>query len=307
MADKYDVIIIGGGPAGLSAGIYCGRFKLKTLVLDEKPGGTATEAHNIENYPGFESISGVDLMERVRKHAEKEGVNIIRESVFEIKKEKVGFIVKTDDAKEFACDFVIISTGNKRQKLGIPGEKEFNGKGVSYCAACDAPFFKDKVVAVVGGGNAAVMAAVLLTNFAKKVYIIYRRDKLRAEAVWNERVENHKKVEIIYKAQVKEAKGENVLKSIVLDNGKEIETSGLFIEIGGLPSIDLAKSLGVKLDKDSKIIVTDTQRTNIKNVYGAGDITTASAGFMQIVTAMSEGSIASWDILKSKKRDAEYE
>ncbi len=306
MAKDYDVIIIGAGPAGLSAGIYSARYKLSTLILDEAPGGLAKDAHKIENYPGIESISGLDLMEKMKAHTEKTGAEIIQESVVEIVKEGNKFKVITTETNEYISDYLIIATGSKRKKLGIPGEDKLYGRGVSYCATCDAAFFKGKDVAVVGGGNSAIMAAMLLSEYANKVFMTYRGEELKAEPTWNDRALSNPKIEIHFKTQVTEAIGEKKLEKIKLDNGQEISVSGLFIEVGSLPTTEIARSLGVNVDSKNRIIVTPEQRTNIEKVYAAGDITTGSAGFQQIVTAVAEGSIAAYDIFGHKKKKLEY-
>ena len=305
--NKYDVIIIGGGPAGLSAAIYLARYKLKALILDASPGGLAKEAHKVENYPGFESISGLELMKKIRSHSNISGANIVNQNVSDVKKENNEFIVSTDQ-ETYKSDYIIIATGSKRQKLDIPGEKELYGRGVSYCATCDAAFFKEKVVAVVGGANSAVMAAMLIAEYASKVYLIYRKSELRAEPVWNDRAIENPKIEIIFNTNVTEVVGEKRVEKIKLDSNKSMDVGGLFIEIGSLPSIEIAHKLEVDMDSKSHIIVSSEQRTNIDNVYAAGDVTTGSGGFQQIVTALSEGSIAAYDIFKrkNKKKEVEY-
>lgn len=304
--NKYDVIIIGAGPAGLCAGIYLARYKLKTLIIDSMPGGLAKDAHKVENYPGFESITGLDLMEKIKNHTLKSGAEIEYDNVIDINKQNDKFVVKTN-SNEFYSDYLIIATGSKRKKLGIPGEDKLYGRGISYCATCDAAFFKNKEVAVIGGANAAVMASVLLSKYASKVYLIYRKDKLRAEPVWVDRIIGNDKIQVMYNTNVKQAMGENKLTAIELDNGNEIDVSGLFIEIGSMPSVDMARRLGVKLDNKDRIIVAEDLQTNVQRVYAAGDITTGSNGFQQIVTAMSEGSIAAYSIFKEhKKRNVDY-
>lgn len=298
---NYDIIVIGAGPAGLSAGIYSARYKMKTLIIDVSPGGLAKDAHKVENYPGFDSISGMELMEKMTNHTKQSGAEIEYDSVTKLEKKNEKFSITTESGNEFNSDYLIIATGSKRKKLGIPGEDKLYGRGVSYCATCDAAFFKDKDVGVVGGGNSAIMAATILAEYAKKVYLIYRGNELKAEPVWNDRIINNPKIEIMLNRNVLEAIGEKKLEKIKLDNGNELLVSGLFIEIGSMPSADMARSLGVQIDDKSRIIVTPDQKTNVENVYAAGDVTTGSGGFQQIVTAVSEGSIAAYDIFKQKK------
>lgn len=304
---NYDVIIIGAGPAGLAAGIYSARYKLKTLLIDDMPGGLAKEAHKIENYPGFESISGLELMEIMKSQALKTGAEIINESAVEVKKVESKFHIVTNNSNEYFCEYLIISTGSKRKKLGISGEDRLYGRGVSYCATCDAAFFKEKDVAVVGGANSAIMAASLLADYAKKVYVIYRGADLRCEPILSERAKENLKIKVLYHTEVKEAVGEKKLEKIKLSNGKELRVSGLFIEVGTLPTTDMAKSLGVKMDENNLIKVNSEQKTNVNKVYAAGDVTNGSSGFQQIVTAVSEGSIAAYNIFKQKKHKADVE
>ncbi len=300
----YDLIVIGQGPAGLSAGIYASRYKINALIIGEEPGGTATHAYKIENYPGFSSISGLDLMKKFREQI-TDSVEIKQEKVIELKKEDL-FIVTTD--KEiYKSKAVIVAAGTKRRELNIPGEHEFLGKGVSYCATCDAMFFKDKRVAVVGGNDAAAMSAMLVSEYASEVFIIYRKEKIRAEPKKVEMIENNKKIKIINNTNVLEIKGNNMVESLVLDkeyNGSsEIKVDGVFIEIGSVPSTVLTNKTGVNLDENGYIIVDEGMKTNIKGVYAAGDITTGSDKFWQIITAASEGAIAAksaYDFLKNE-------
>ncbi len=289
---EYDLVIVGGGPAGFTAGIYAARYKLKTLIVAESFGGYVAEASEIENYPGFIKINGSELAEKFKAHAEAFGVVTKQASVVEIKKENSIFLVRDSDNNVYKAKAVILALGTKRRKLNIPGEDEFLGKGVSYCATCDAPFFKGKIVGVVGGSDAAAKAALLLANYASKVYIIYRRDKLRAEPMTTEAVEKNEKIEIVYNANVVKLLGSKKLEKVVLDNGNELSMDGLFIEIGGIPSSSLASELGVKTDEKGYIIVNADQSTNVEGVFAAGDITTNSNKLQQIITAAAEGAIA---------------
>lgn len=300
MANKnevYDTIIIGAGPAGMTAAIYAARYKLKALIISKDVGGVANLAHKVENWPGIESITGTELMLKFRKHVESLGVKIILE---EVEKLSNKFEIVTSSGKKFKAKTLILTLGTIRRKLNIPGEDEFIGKGISYCPTCDAAFFKDKTVCVVGGRNSAVMAALLLTEYAKKVYTIYRKGKLRADPILIERVEKSPKVEMIYNAEVAKVLGKKFVEKIVLKDGKEMKIEGVFIEIGGIPSTDLAKQLKIKLDESKSIIVDENMKTNIKGVFAAGDIN--NTPFKQIVTACGEGAIAAYSAFHYLKK-----
>jgi thioredoxin reductase (NADPH) len=298
----YDLLIIGSGPGGLSAALYAARYNMKVLILGELHGGTAATAHKICNYPGFEEITGPELMIKMINQVKKLNVEIKQEEVIDIKKEN-GFNIKTNKG-EYSGKKIIIATGSQRMKLGLDREEEFKGKGISYCATCDANFYKNKTVAVVGGGNAALTAAILLAGIAKKVFIIYRQDNFfRAESEWIEKVKKDKKIEILFKTNVVQLKGENKLEKIKVDkNDKEIEIDGLFVEIGGISNLKLAKILGVELEGNF-IKVDDKKRTNVKGVFAAGDVT--NGPLKQIITACSDGAIAAFEaykeLIKEKK------
>lgn len=297
----YDLIIIGGGPAGLTAGIYSARYKLNALILTAKPGGQMTEAHKIENWPGTESISGLELAKKLEGHAKKLGTKIKRAEVIDVKKNNGPFLVTTSEGERYEGISLILALGTEKRKLDIPGEDKYSGKGVSRCAICDAPLFKDKTVAVVGGSNAAAHSALLLVKYAKKVYIIYRKEAIRPDPLLEEELKGNKKIEIINNRQVKEIKGNKFIEHALLDNGENLKLEGLFIEIGGIPYAVIAKKLGIELDNDSFIIVDKAQSTNIKGVFAAGDITTGSNKLMQVITAAAEGAIAATSAYKFVK------
>jgi thioredoxin reductase (NADPH) len=290
----YELAIIGAGPAGYSAAIYAVRAGIKTLVLDKGfGGGLASISPNIENYAGFESISGMDLAEKMKKHASKYTKINLNEEVEDILKKDDGFEIKTNK-KKYKLKAIIICTGTEYRKLNIPGEKELAGKGVSYCATCDGFFFKDKIVAVVGGGNSALIEAIYLRQIGcREVYVIHRRDQLRAEKAYvNEAI--NKGVKIIYNTHVEEIKGKNGVDFLEVHDVKtntksKINLDGVFISIGEEPQNKLAKKLGVKLDEKGFVIVDRQMRTNIKGLYAAGDIT---GGLRQVITAAAEGAIA---------------
>lgn len=295
----YDLIIIGAGPAGLAASIYASRYKINHLVIGREPGGQANEAHKVENWPGTPSISGFELLQKMREHAEKLGAKIVTDSVSAIAKEVDTFKVTTS-LSQYQAKNIILALGMEYRKLGIPGEARFKGKGVSYCPTCDAAFFKDKVTAVIGGGNAAGSAALLLAEYVDKVYIIYRGEKLKVDPVYEERILGNKKVEVIYNTNVKEIKGDKAVEKIVLDknyqNKNELEVQGVFIEIGSEPEMELTKQLGVETDEQGFIKVNPDQSTNVSGIYAAGDVTTGSNKMRQILTAAAEGAIAAGSV-----------
>ncbi len=275
----------------MSAAVYAARFRMKALILSNHLGGYMMECPSIENYPGFKSISGIDLTNNMREQIKELGVETIEEEVVEIKKEKT-FKIKTKSNTQFEGKSIIIALGTKRRKLEIKGEDELLGKGVSYCATCDGAFFRDKIVAVVGGANSAAVSAIQLSEFAKEVNIIYRKDKLRADPYWVKKIEDKKNIKTHYNLNITEIKGDPMVNSILLDNGNDMKVDGVFIEIGSVPATSLTKSLKVKLAKDKCIVVDNTQKTNIDGIYAAGDITTGSNNMRQIITACAEGAIA---------------
>jgi thioredoxin reductase (NADPH) len=290
MESKYDLIIIGAGPAGLSSGIYAGRYLLKTLIIGEINGGTISEAHKVCNFPSYTEITGFELSNKMYNHAITNGSEITNEKVIEIKKmNQSEFEVKTDKTTYFSKK-VILANGRKKRLLNVKGEKEFLGKGVSYCATCDGGFYKDKSVAVVGGSNAALTAALLLSEYAKKVMIMYRKDNFfRAEPAWVELAKKNSKIEFLFNTEIEEIIGKNSVEKVLLKNGKEIELDGVFVEIGSIPDNTFEKQLEIETEK-GYIITNKKQETNIKGVFAAGDITNNS--LKQAVTAASEGAIA---------------
>ncbi len=285
----YDLIIIGAGPAGLTAAIYAARYKMKVLVVGEQPGGMASEAHEICNFPTYKKISGEEFTEKMNEQVKNLGVKLIHDSVISIEKIDSIYNLKTN-LKEYPAKKIILAMGSEKRKLELENENKFIGKGVSYCATCDAPFFRNKIVGVIGGSNSALTAALLISKFADKVYIIYRQDNFfRAEKMWVEDVENHDKIKIIFNSNVTELKGDNVLEGVKLDNGQELKLDGLFIEIGSIPSVKLAENLGIELD-GNHIKTDNKQKTNVNGIFAAGDIT--NNPLKQIITACSEGAIA---------------
>jgi len=290
----FEVAIIGAGPAGYSAAIYAVRSGIKTILLEKGfGGGLAALSPNIENYAGFESISGIDLTEKMKAHASKYTDIHFNEEVKKIKKIKDFFTIETIK-DTYNTKAIILCLGTDYRKLNAPGEKKLTGKGVSYCATCDGFFFKDKKVAVVGGGNSALIEAIFLKQIGcKEVYLIHRRDQLRAEKSYeDEGIE--KGVKIIYNTHVETIYGEQKVDYLQLHDvntqkKSKLPVDGVFISIGEEPQNSLAKELGVNLDEKGFIIVDRQQKTNIKGVYAAGDIT---GGLRQVITACAEGAIA---------------
>lgn len=295
--NKYDMVIIGAGPSGMASAIYASRMGWKTLVLDkEAVGGLAATTPIIENYPGFSEITGLEFAEKLRKQAEKFGAEI-RElvEVTDVKADQVPLEVVTTTGN-FLAKVIIIATGTTHRHLNIPGEEEFEGKGVSFCATCDGPLYKTKKVAVVGGGNSAVTEALYLTNVVREVHLIHRRNRLRAEESLQREIFNNSSVNFIWDSVVQEIQGSEIggVKKISIKNVKTEEVSSLrvkavFIAIGIIPNNDLAKKLGVELTEEGLIKVDSKQRTSIPRIYACGDIT---PGQGQISVAVGEGATA---------------
>jgi len=294
----YDLIVLGGGAAGLTAALYGARYNLNLMVITKNTGGAILDAYKVENFPCFKEISGMDWSKKFEGHVKSLGVEIKIGQVKQVVKENGIFIIN----KRYKAKSIIIALGSKRRHLNVPGEDKLISKGVHYCATCDAFFYKGKVVGVVGGNNGAAMAAELLASVAKKVFIIYRKEKLRCEPFVLKRIEKNPKIEIIYKTNVVEMIGKGKLKKVKLDSGDEIELDGVFIEIGSIPTTSLAKELGVEVDKEGLIKVDEHQKTNIEGAYAAGDITTGTAKWNQLITSCAEGGIAAWQIYEENKK-----
>jgi thioredoxin reductase (NADPH) len=305
----YDLIIIGAGPAGLAASIYASRYKISNLVIGSEVGGTITKAHLVENYPGFNSIPGLELGQKIGEQVKRLGAEIILENVVQVEKKET-FIVHTTSNKQYQAKTIIVASGTERRKLDIRGESQYLGRGVSYCTNCDAPFFKDKRVVVVGGGDAAVTGALHLEDIAKEVYLMYRRkkDELRAEPAWLEKLESSR-IQGIYETNVIEILGDGQkvtgVKLDVPSNGKEvIPLDGVFIEIGAVPVSKLVGHLGVEVDEGGFIKVNNKMETNVDGVYAAGDITQWGKILQQMITATAEGAIAASSVFRKIKSSA---
>lgn len=298
----YDIAIIGSGPAAYSASIYASRYKLSNIIFGKIIGGTITEAHKVCNYPGLPDISGIELGMIFEKQAKGEGAETKYESVVDIKKDDTLFHLTTDSNNEYTAKTIILATGTERNKLMIPGEEKYLGKGLSYCATCDAMFYRDKIVAVVGGKNAAVMSACMLSDIASKVYVVYRGTELNGEPTWVDQLYSRSNIEVIFQTLPTGFEGENKLERIKLSksyNNKEyLDVDGVFIEIGSEPNAVLSNIVGIEVDEKKYIKVDESQATNIEGIWAAGDCTTASNGFRQVVTAVGEGGIAANSIFK---------
>jgi len=296
----YDLIIIGAGPAGLGASIYSSRYKLNHLVIGEEVGGQVVEASEIENWAGEKSISGRDLMDKFIDQAKELGASIIGENVEQIEKKENDFEIITKNGNKYLSKTIILALGMKPRRMNVKGEKDFVGKGVSYCATCDAMFFRNRNVVVVGGGDSAAMAAQHLTEFADKVYLLHR-EPTDWEPSREEELKKTNKVEFISCENILEIKGDTRVREIVyLQDGenKNLPIEGVFIEVGTVPGVVLAKNLGVNVDDKEYIIVDQTQATNVEGVWAAGDVTTGSNKFRQIITAVAEGAVASGSIYR---------
>lgn len=288
----FDVIIIGGGPAGLTAALYAGRARLKTLVIEKALiGGLAGTAHKIENFPGFpEGISGADLSHRLEQQAREVGAGIYYGNVSKVRKDRSVEI----EGHKLRARALIIASGTDPKKLGIPGEEEFRGRGVSYCATCDGPFYKDKSIAVVGGGNAAIEEALYLTRFAVKITVIHRRDKLRADKILAERAMNDPKIFILWNSTVEKIEGDKFVKSVSVFNVQTkirstLPVEGIFIYAGTRPGTRFAKGT-VKMDEDGFIEVDRDMKTSAAGIFACGDAVAKS--LRQVVTAAADGALA---------------
>lgn len=292
---SYDVIILGGGPAGFSAGLYCARGALKTAIIDiSMLGGQPSNYLELENYLGFKKIGGYDLTEKFEQHLDMFGADKYpMQEILSVDLVSTPKVIKTKDGL-FKSASIIIATGARPMKLGIKGEEEFLGRGVSYCAVCDGSFYQDKVVAVVGGGNSAVEEAIYLTNFASKVYIVHRRDELRADKIIQQRAFNNQKIEFVWNSVAEEIRGEGLVKSILIKNtqngeASELSIDGVFPYIGIIPNVDYING---QIEQDSRgFIQTDlTMRTSTNGVYAVGDV--RNTPLRQVITAVSDGAVA---------------
>lgn len=287
----HDLIIIGAGPAGITAGIYAKNFGIDCLIIGEEIGGLLNGSYKIDNYPGIFNVTGKELLGKFKAHQEYLGISSKNERVGKITKNKDNFEIISENEK-YEAKSIILAFGTQTKKLEIKNIDKFENKGVYYQSNNNAFLFKDNIVAIIGGANSAVMRTVMCAEKAKKIYLIYRKDKLRADKIWVDKIKQFKNIEVIYNANIVEVKGNKKLEEIILDNGKELKADNLFIEAGSVPNTELIKDLRVKTNEFGYIKVEKNQATNVDGVFAAGDITTGSNGFRQIITACAEGAIA---------------
>lgn len=305
---EFDTVILGGGPAGLSAAIYAARGACSTAIIDiNMLGGQPTNYLELENYPGFGLVDGFDLMEKFEKHVDK--FKVEKFPMQEIEEIDLKSKIKTITTKEavFSAKTIIIATGAQAKKLGIPGEKEFTGRGVSYCAVCDGAFYKDKFVAVIGGGNAAVEEAMYLTKFANKVYIIHRRDSLRADKIIQERAFKNEKIEFIWDTIPKEILGANLVNTLVTQNVKtnkisHLKLDGVFPYIGFSPNIEKIKGQ-IAQDETGFILTDEAMQTSVEGVFAVGDV--RKTPLRQVITAASDGAVGAVYAVKYLEKTSE--
>jgi len=295
--DEYDIVILGAGPSGLTAGMYASRDKQDVLILEKQfPGGFVAITEWVENYPGFaDGIMGADLSEKFFAHAKKYGSLIRSGNAIKIEEDgKYKLVYVENREKPIKCKAIIVGFGCEPKKLEVPGENKFYGRGVSFCATCDGSFYKDREVAVVGGGESAIEEGVYLTKFASKVHVIHRRDKLRASKLATERAENNEKMEFIYDSVVESVNGDTKVECLTVKNVKTGETSalkvdGLFVFIGQTANTELVKDL-VETDEWGFIVADESTKTTMPGIYVAGDVRTKE--YRQITTAVSDGTVA---------------
>jgi thioredoxin-disulfide reductase len=302
---SYDLIIIGGGPAGITAGIYAARQKLNTLLVAKNFGGQLNnKAVAVENYPGFEKISGMELIQRLKSHLKKQEIEIKIDEVLKIEKKNNDFIIITKDKQKIESRTVVIASGADPRPLEVPGEKEFIGRGVSYCVLCDGPIFKNKTAVVIGCGNAGFEAAIFLSNIAKKIYILESSPQIGAFADNQEKIKKTGKTEIIINAVLKEIKGDKFVKSIIYQDMmtkelKTLEAEGVFVEIGNQPATSFVKDLVDFNERDEIKVDFETFQTRTPGLFAAGDVNLGR--YKQIVTACGEGAkaaLAAYDYIK---------
>ncbi len=299
LAPFYDLVVIGAGPAGLTAGMYAARARINHIVVEKNPipGGQIVNTESVENYPGFDdALSGFELMEKFRQQAEKFGANIKTATVSSLKRSEGKFIISTD-AGETTAEAVIVASGSSPMRMNIPGEEEFIGHGVSFCATCDGALYRDKIVAVIGGGDAGIEEGMFLTRFASKVIVIEMMDHLGATKILQERAAQNEKMEIILSHKPVEIVGDRVVAGIVVENlksgeKKRLDVDGVFVYIGVKPNVDFISIDGLELDRRGFIVTDDNMSTGISGLFAAGDV--RSKLLRQVSTAVGDGATAAF-------------
>lgn len=301
----YDLIIIGSGVAGLAAGIYAGRYRMKVLVMGTQFGGETAKAGAIENYPGFKSVDGFELMDLMKQQAQALHTEIVDEEVNKIEREGHCFNI-TAGSKIYQANAVLYAVGAQRRKLGLPNEKELAGKGVHYCVTCDGPVYTGKTIALVGGGDASIKGVNLAAEYVNKIFLVVREKEVIAEPINADRMKAlGDKIEVILETEVKEIVGKEKLEKLVLSKpyrgSTDLAVDGLFVEIGAVPNVGLAESLGVELDEAGFIKTDNLMRTNIDGVFAGGDVTNHFGRFKQDITAAAMGAVAATSAYEDHK------
>lgn len=294
---NYDVLIAGQGAAAFAAGLYTARYQMKSIIVGETFGGETATGGLIENYPGYSEIDGFDLMMKFREQVASYDVPILDDKVSAVKKDSNDFQIETESGEKYIASSVILGIGRERRKLGLQNEDEWTGKGVSFCSTCDAPLHRENIVAIVGGGNAAIEGAVLLSKYASTVYLIYRRNKFtRPEPVNLKLLNDSKNIIQLLDTNVTSLLGDDGLNEISIDkpynNSTNLNVDGLFIEIGADPRVEIPIQLGIKLNEKNEVIVNNEMETNVAGILAAGDLTDASGDLKQTITAAAQGAIA---------------
>tara|TARA_B100000029_G_scaffold168672_1_gene164822 strand:- start:12851 stop:13798 length:948 start_codon:yes stop_codon:yes gene_type:complete len=294
---NYDVLIAGQGAAAFAAGLYTARYQMKSIIVGETFGGETATGGLIENYPGYSEIDGFDLMMKFREQVASYDVPILDDKVSAVKKDSNDFQIETESGEKYIASSVILGIGRERRKLGLQNEDEWTGKGVSFCSTCDAPLHRENIVAIVGGGNAAIEGAVLLSKYASTVYLIYRRNKFtRPEPVNLKLLNDSKNIIQLLDTNVTSLLGDDGLNEISIDkpynNSTNLNVDGLFIEIGADPRVEIPIQLGINLNEKNEVIVNNEMETNVAGILAAGDLTDASGDLKQTITAAAQGAIA---------------
>lgn len=300
----YDLIIIGAGSAGLPAGMYASRYKLRNCIIGAMPGGALATSHKVENYPGTLSASGREIMDRFTEHAVSAGSELIQDEVIDVTKTGNIFRVKTSSGKMLESKAVLLAIGNKYKKLWAPGEEKFLGAWVSYCATCDGMFFRNRTIALVGGGNTAITEALYLSEICKEVHILVRWKEFKAETVWIDQIAKHTNIQVHFETAVVSIEGWFGVEKLIMTSGSELAVDGIFVAIGNQPNTSIIDAFNPEKDSAGYIVVDARQQTSVPGLYAAGDITTASHKFQQTIMSAAEGCLAAHsiheDLLKSR-------